>query len=152
MLTNERVIISNALVSQYDLRNVPEYRNTMKNYLHRLRLQIFALHFPRSAGLLHLTRRMTTRKQAMPPSTQRRLLFVDDEENIRLTIPAILQREGFEVSVAASVSEALEMINHQSFDVVLGELQCSWVFFRLVGTCHLSSYRDGPIRHSGSLY
>src|SRR5436305_4044721 len=64
---------------------------------------------------------MTTQKQPVPPS-KIRLLFVDDEENIRLTLPAILQREGFEVSVAASVPEALEIINHQSFEVLLTDL------------------------------
>ena len=64
---------------------------------------------------------MTTQKQPVPPS-KIRLLFVDDEENIRLTLPAILQQEGFEVSVAASVPEALEIINHQSFEVLLTDL------------------------------
>src|SRR5579864_895520 len=55
-------------------------------------------------------------------TSKTRLLFVDDEEAIRLTLPAILQQEGFEVSVAASVPEALEIINHQSFEVLLTDL------------------------------
>ncbi|HEV3040336.1 MAG TPA: response regulator [Candidatus Angelobacter sp.] len=54
--------------------------------------------------------------------TKTRLLFVDDEQNIRLTLPAILQQEGFDVSVAASVPEALEIINHQPFEVLLTDL------------------------------
>lgn len=51
-----------------------------------------------------------------------RLLFVDDEPNIRLTLPAVLRKEGFEVSVAASVPEALDLINRQSFDILLSDL------------------------------
>src|SRR3954447_2701796 len=54
--------------------------------------------------------------------TKTRLLFVDDEQSIRLTLPAILEQQGFEVVVAASVSEALEIINHQRFDVLLTDL------------------------------
>ena len=57
-----------------------------------------------------------------PHPSKTRLLFVDDEKNIRLTLPAILQQEGFDVSVAASVSEALEVINHQPFEVLLTDL------------------------------
>lgn len=55
-------------------------------------------------------------------SPKQRVLFVDDEEGIRLTLPPILEHAGFDVSVAASVPEALEMINHQSFDVLLTDL------------------------------
>ena len=55
-------------------------------------------------------------------STKTRVLFVDDEAGIRLTLPAILEHEGFVVSVAASVPEALEIMNHQAFDVLLTDL------------------------------
>ena len=55
-------------------------------------------------------------------ATKTRLLFVDDEQSIRLTLPAILEQQGFEVSVAASVPEALEIINHSQFDVLLTDL------------------------------
>jgi len=54
--------------------------------------------------------------------TKARLLFVDDEPSIRLTLPAILEQQGFEVAVAASVPEALEIINHRQFDVLLTDL------------------------------
>lgn len=49
-------------------------------------------------------------------------MFVDDEESIRLTLPVILRNEGFEVWVAASVPEALEIINHHTFDILLTDL------------------------------
>jgi DNA-binding NtrC family response regulator len=55
-------------------------------------------------------------------SPSKRLLFVDDEEGIRLTLPQILQRRGFEVWVAASVPEALAEINNHEFDVLLSDL------------------------------
>ncbi len=51
-----------------------------------------------------------------------KLLFVDDESAIRLTLPMILEREGFEVKTAASVGEALELINKERFDVLISDL------------------------------
>ncbi|HKT23083.1 MAG TPA: response regulator [Terriglobales bacterium] len=53
---------------------------------------------------------------------RKRLLFVDDEANIRLTLPVILAQEGFEVTAAASVPEALELITKEKFDVLLSDL------------------------------
>lgn len=53
---------------------------------------------------------------------QRRLLFVDDEEIIRVTLAAILRKHGFEVSTAASVPEALQKITSEKFDVLLSDL------------------------------
>jgi ActR/RegA family two-component response regulator len=51
-----------------------------------------------------------------------RLLFVDDEPSIRLTLPPILQERGFQVQVAANVSEALAAIKAHQFDVLLSDL------------------------------
>jgi len=51
-----------------------------------------------------------------------RILFADDEPGIRMTLPLILEQEGFEVSVAATVAEALAYINRDSFDVLLADL------------------------------
>src|SRR4051812_579153 len=51
-----------------------------------------------------------------------RLLFVDDEASIRSTLSAILSQEGFEVTVAASVFEALEKINKHGYDILLSDL------------------------------
>jgi YesN/AraC family two-component response regulator len=52
----------------------------------------------------------------------RRVLCVDDEEIIRLTMKAILERHGFEVVTAATVSEALHRITSEKFDVLLSDL------------------------------
>jgi len=54
--------------------------------------------------------------------TAPRLLFVDDEPSIRLTLPAILKRRGFDVTAAATVSEALNFIATQKFDFLLSDL------------------------------
>jgi YesN/AraC family two-component response regulator len=51
-----------------------------------------------------------------------RILFADDEPSIRMTLPLILMQEGFEVSVAATVAEALALINRDQFDVLLADL------------------------------
>ena len=54
--------------------------------------------------------------------TNKRILFVDDEPAIRKTLPVILRRYGFSVAVAASVREALERIQSQTFDLLLCDL------------------------------
>ena len=59
---------------------------------------------------------------ATQTSHRRRLLFVDDEEGIRTTLPAILELRGFEVRVAASVPEAFSEIKTHKFDVLLSDL------------------------------
>ena len=51
-----------------------------------------------------------------------RILFVDDEESIRLTLPPVLRDKGFEVMAAASVAEALVEINTQKFDALIADL------------------------------
>src|SRR5216683_5613754 len=52
----------------------------------------------------------------------KRLLFVDDEEGIRETLPLLLKARGFDVRVAASVPEALSEIRTHKFDVLLSDL------------------------------
>ncbi|HEX6495313.1 MAG TPA: response regulator [Acidobacteriaceae bacterium] len=53
---------------------------------------------------------------------RRRLLLVDDESVILITLSEILSRYGFEVSAAASVAEALQKITSQEFDILLSDL------------------------------
>lgn len=53
---------------------------------------------------------------------QRRLLFVDDEEVIRVTLATILNQNGFDVATAATVPEALQKITREKFDVLLSDL------------------------------
>src|SRR5437868_11982343 len=56
------------------------------------------------------------------PLAKTRLLFVDDETSIRLTLPRILESRGFDVTVASTVPEALAAIQSKKFDVLLSDL------------------------------
>jgi CheY-like chemotaxis protein len=51
-----------------------------------------------------------------------RVLVVDDNEPIRMSLCAILEKHGFEVTCAADVSEALKFISAQKYDVLLSDL------------------------------
>ena len=51
-----------------------------------------------------------------------KLLFVDDEPAIRLTLPKILEMHDFEVKAAANVQDALKLIQQEKFDVLLTDL------------------------------
>jgi DNA-binding NtrC family response regulator len=58
----------------------------------------------------------------MPQQAGKKILFVDDEDSIRLTLPMVLEQRGFQVNVAATVSDALSKINNQPFDVLVSDL------------------------------
>ena len=51
-----------------------------------------------------------------------KILFVDDEENIRLTLGLYLESEGFAVTTAGTVAEALRFITEQQFDLLIADL------------------------------
>jgi YesN/AraC family two-component response regulator len=51
-----------------------------------------------------------------------RLLFVDDESGIRITLPAILEMHGFIVTTAATPQEALALIQSEKFNILLSDL------------------------------
>jgi DNA-binding response OmpR family regulator len=59
---------------------------------------------------------------AMPSSNSKRLLLVDDDENLREILVMTLENAGFEVQAAGNVLEALKLINSQTFDVLLSDL------------------------------
>jgi ActR/RegA family two-component response regulator len=50
------------------------------------------------------------------------ILFVDDEDSIRLTLPPLLESYGFGVASAATVAEALDLITQRKFDVLISDL------------------------------
>ena len=52
----------------------------------------------------------------------KRILFVDDDGSIRLTLPLVLKERGFQVTPAGSVQEAEEILKAQDFDVLLCDL------------------------------
>jgi YesN/AraC family two-component response regulator len=51
-----------------------------------------------------------------------KILLVDDDEVVRFSLCKILEADGFVVSTAANVSEALKYINSTVFDVLLTDL------------------------------
>jgi ActR/RegA family two-component response regulator len=53
---------------------------------------------------------------------KRRLLFVDDEPAIRMSLAAVLTKHDFEVTTAATVAEALQHITSTTFDILLSDL------------------------------
>jgi DNA-binding NtrC family response regulator len=55
--------------------------------------------------------------------TRKRLLFVDDEQGIRVTLSAILRGCRFTVTLAATVAEAIKEIQTQEFDLLLCDLR-----------------------------
>ncbi len=58
----------------------------------------------------------------MAATTRTRILLVDDEPNILLTLAAILGHEGYTVITAATVAEALREIGVQPFDALIADL------------------------------
>lgn len=54
--------------------------------------------------------------------TEPKILLVDDNDQVRTTLKAVLDANHFRVTAAPSVSEALQLINAQKFDVLLCDL------------------------------
>ena len=51
-----------------------------------------------------------------------RLLVVDDEESLRITTAAILEKEGYTVDTASSGDEAIALLEQKDYDLVLTDL------------------------------
>src|SRR6201992_2161807 len=51
-----------------------------------------------------------------------KLLFVDDDDALRTALGAVLTHNGFAVTAAGSVPQALELISTRKFDVLLSDL------------------------------
>jgi two-component system, NtrC family, response regulator HydG len=52
-----------------------------------------------------------------------RILVVDDEENMRVTLADILEDEGYEVDVAASGEEAVQLCSQQGYNIILMDVR-----------------------------
>ncbi len=52
-----------------------------------------------------------------------RVLVVDDEQNVLLTIQAVLRMDGYEVETARAAGEAIDRIRASEYDVVLTDLR-----------------------------
>ena len=62
------------------------------------------------------------RSSGTPVGPDGRLLVVDDEENLRITTAAILEKDGYIVDVAASGDEAIDLLKDIDYDLVLTDL------------------------------
>ena len=51
-----------------------------------------------------------------------KILLVDDDDVIRSTLCEVLQEQGFDVTAAANVSDALKLISSNVYDVLLSDL------------------------------
>jgi ActR/RegA family two-component response regulator len=51
-----------------------------------------------------------------------RVLFLDDEESIRATLPLMLEAYGFMVTATGTVPDALRLITNEKFDVLIADL------------------------------
>jgi CheY-like chemotaxis protein len=61
-------------------------------------------------------------EQAVRQKEAVRILFVDDEPNISLTMSLILRQHGYEVNAVGTVNEALAQIASAQFDVLISDL------------------------------
>lgn len=53
----------------------------------------------------------------------RRVLLVDDDKPVLLTLKAVLELNGFEVATAASLAEAREQLQAAEYDVVITDVR-----------------------------
>jgi CheY-like chemotaxis protein len=51
-----------------------------------------------------------------------KILLVDDDELLNTIMRSLLEREGFDISVASNVAEALRLISSERYDVLLSDL------------------------------
>lgn len=70
----------------------------------------------------------------------RRLLIVDDSADVREALSLWLSRNGFEVSLAASVAEARELLMDRNIDLILLDI----LMPNEDGISFLRSLDDGP--------
>src|SRR5437879_2670663 len=61
--------------------------------------------------------------RSTPMSQPARILMVDDEAAIRLTLGALLERAGYAVTPAENGEEAVALLERQAFDLLLVDLK-----------------------------
>ncbi|WP_366949730.1 response regulator [Geobacter sp.] len=58
----------------------------------------------------------------MAEQVKKRILVVDDEENARIGLSKLLEKEGFEVESVANGFEALNYLNHQQVNLIVTDI------------------------------
>ncbi|MCU0229463.1 MAG: response regulator, partial [Bryobacterales bacterium] len=59
---------------------------------------------------------------AVAPRRPSRILIVDDDPDVRLVLRRMLEPDGYEVGEAGHGREALEVIGHRPFDLLITDL------------------------------
>jgi len=69
-------------------------------------------------------------------SNNRKVLIIDDEQNILPVLQEILEMEGFKVDCVSSATEALKMVSEKDYDVILTDIRMPGIdgcqFYRLM--------------------
>lgn len=60
---------------------------------------------------------------AIPGASKPRVLVIDDEEAVVVTVSSILELDGYDITATTSAERALELIQAEQFDVVLTDLR-----------------------------
>jgi PAS domain S-box-containing protein len=71
---------------------------------------------------IHPPAEMTTALDCQPEITHLRILCVDDEEDSRELLNHVLSSCGAQVTVTNSAQEALQLLRHQGFDVIISDI------------------------------
>ena len=75
-----------------------------------------------------------------------RILIVDDESSIRLTLGALLQRAGYDVTAAENGAEAVALFERQTFDLMLVDLKMPGMDgMQVVAAAAFLPRRDGAV-------
>jgi DNA-binding response OmpR family regulator len=61
-------------------------------------------------------------RQGAPKTNMTRILLIDDEEQIRTTIGALLEASGFEVVTASDGEAGVSLFQQQTFDLVITDV------------------------------
>ncbi len=67
------------------------------------------------------TQKVETRKTPAPKGT--RVLFIDDEENLRDFVTRALKKKGISVSAVSNGKEAIKLIEQNDFDVIISDIK-----------------------------
>ena len=67
---------------------------------------------------------MTPPPQTLAPApAPPRVLLVDDDDSVRVTLGAVLERQGYAVVAAASADEAQAQLRESGFEVLVADLR-----------------------------
>jgi len=80
---------------------------------------VFAFELPRAVATAQRAAGGAPRESPTVPGPARQILLVEDEPGVRNAMRTLLQIEGYEVTSAASVAEALNCLRNQHFDLIV---------------------------------